>query len=128
MSHSPHSSTPHAARFRSRKLAFDRSWLVPFRLIAACSILWFPSKLRRLWSLNFMRSYFSFESKGDPLFFLTHRYYLSKTLTVAQRIDCAVAHYSFEGRTTARSITALSISRPADSRFGIEWSTVRVTN
>ncbi len=98
MSHSPHSSTPHAARFRSRKLAFDRSWLVPFRLIAACSILWFPSKLRRLWSLNFMRSYFSFESKGDPLFFLTHRYYLSKTLTVAQRIDCAVAHYSFEGQ------------------------------
>jgi uncharacterized protein VirK/YbjX len=45
-----------------------------------------------------MRSYFSFESKGDPLFFLTHRYYLSKTLTVAQRIDCAVAHYSFEGQ------------------------------
>lgn len=45
-----------------------------------------------------MRSYFSVEKRRDAFFFLTHRYYLSKTFTLAQRIDCAVAHYSFEGQ------------------------------
>lgn len=45
-----------------------------------------------------MRSYFLVENKRDTFFFLTHRYYLSRTFTLAQRIDCAVAHYSFEGQ------------------------------
>ena len=45
-----------------------------------------------------MRPYFSGQNKRDTLFFLTHDYYLSKAFTLAQRIDCAVAHYSFEGQ------------------------------
>ena len=89
-------------RFRSRNFEGDRaaqkSWLAPFRLIAACRILSFPLKLKHLWSLNFMRPYFSDENKRDTFFFLTHNYYLSRDLTLAQRIDCAVSHYSFEGQ------------------------------
>src|SRR5262249_43049469 len=74
------------------------SLLVLFRLIAAGRILRFPLKLRRLWSLNFMSPYFSLNNKRDTFFFLTHQYYLSKTFSLAQRIDCAIAHYSFEGQ------------------------------
>lgn len=98
----PKFSTGSARRFRSRKFAVDwearESWLVPLRVLAAFRILRFPLKLRRLRSLNFMRSYFSHKNKTDTFFFLTHRYYLSKAFNLAQRIDCAVAHYSFEGQ------------------------------
>lgn len=100
--HAPKLSTRSAGLFRLGKFALGReageSWLIPFRVIAACRILRFPSKLRRLWSLNFMRPYFSLKDKRDTFFFLTHKYYLSKAFTLAQRIDCAVAHYSFEGQ------------------------------
>jgi uncharacterized protein VirK/YbjX len=74
------------------------SWLAPFRLIAACRILVFPLKLKHLWSLNFMRPYFSNKKKRDTFFFLTHDYYLSRAFTSAQRVDCAINHYSFEGQ------------------------------
>jgi uncharacterized protein VirK/YbjX len=78
---------------RSRKL-----WLAPQRLLAACRILAFPSKLRQLWSMKFMGQYFRAQIKRDTFFFLTHKYYLSKYFTLAQRIDCAIAHYRFEGQ------------------------------
>ena len=98
-SHTPGSGSRRVRRFRSRRLALDSStrefWLGPLRLLAACRILAFPSTLRRLWSLNFMKPYFP-DGKRDPFFFLTHGFYLSKTLTLAQRIDCAIAHYGFE--------------------------------
>ncbi len=85
---------------RARRLPFDsetrESWLVPLRVIAACRILRFPLRLRRLWALNFMTPYFSLSKRRDRFYFLTHNYYLSKKFSVAQRIDCAVVHYSFE--------------------------------
>ena len=102
LSQTPKFSTGSAKRLRPGKFAFDwearDSLLVLFRLIAACRILRFPLKLRRLWSLNFMNQYFSLNNKRDTFFFLTHHYYLSKAFSLAQRIDCAVAHYSFEGQ------------------------------
>ena len=111
-------------RFRSRNFeggcAAQKSWLAPFRLIAACRLLSSPLKLKRLWSLDFMRPYFSDEKKRDTFFFLTHNYYLSRDLTLAQRIDCAVVIIALKGRTMEPSITALSISRRTDSRSGIE--------
>jgi uncharacterized protein VirK/YbjX len=88
-------------RFRTRQFESDsatRSWLAPFRLIAACRILAFPLKLKQLWSLNFMRSYFPNKNKRDTFFFLTHDHYLSRDFTLAQRVDCAINHYSFEGQ------------------------------
>jgi uncharacterized protein VirK/YbjX len=88
--------------FRKRKpqtdLATRASWLDPFRWIAACKILAFPLKLKHLRSLNFMRPYFPNKNKRDTFFFLTHDYYLSKAFTLAQRVDCAINHYSFEGQ------------------------------
>jgi uncharacterized protein VirK/YbjX len=53
--------------------------LIRFRPIAICMILG-SLKVKDLWSLIFMSAY------------------LSKYFTLAQRIDCAITHYSFEGR------------------------------
>lgn len=64
--------------------------------MAGSRILAFPSKLRQLWSLDFLRPYFCETHKRDTLFFLTHDYYLSRYFSLAQRIDCALAHYGFE--------------------------------
>jgi len=61
-------------------------------------ILLFPLKLKQLWSLNFMRSYFPNHSQRDTFFFLSHGHYLSRNFTLAQRVDCAINHYSFEGQ------------------------------
>jgi uncharacterized protein VirK/YbjX len=66
--------------------------------MAAFRVLSFPLKLKRLWSLNFMRPYFPAQKKPDTFFFLTHDYYLSRCFTLAQRIDCAITHYGFEGQ------------------------------
>lgn len=38
------------------------------------------------------------EGEGDPLFFLSHRHYLARGLTPAQRIRAAATHYQFETR------------------------------
>lgn len=89
------------ARFRTRKPETDlvtRSRLTLFRLIAALRVLQFPLKLKQLWSLNFMRSFFPNKSKPDTFFFLSHEHYLSRNLTLAQRVDCAINHYRFEGQ------------------------------
>jgi len=45
-----------------------------------------------------MRPYFPAQKKPDTFFFLTHDYYLSRCFTLAQRIDCAITHYCFEGQ------------------------------
>lgn len=43
-----------------------------------------------------MSPYFLSQEHKDRFFFLTHDYYLSRFFTLAQRIDCAIAHYRFE--------------------------------
>jgi uncharacterized protein len=69
------------------------------RLIAASRILCYPSRLWQLWHLKFMDPYFLSQKRKDRFFFLTHDYYLSRFFTLAQRIDCAIAHYRYEGQT-----------------------------
>jgi uncharacterized protein VirK/YbjX len=90
----------------ARRSQYDR--LAPIRLMAACRILLFPSKLKQLRSLNFMRPYFSHATKRDTFFFFTHDYYLSRYFTLAQRVDCAISHYTYEcqnyGPTYHRSV------------------------
>jgi uncharacterized protein VirK/YbjX len=75
-----------------------RVWLALKRLMASCRILAYPSKLKRLWNLKFMGQYFVAPRRRDRFFFLTHKYYLSRYFSLAQRIDCAICHYGYEGR------------------------------
>jgi uncharacterized protein VirK/YbjX len=48
--------------------------------------------------MKFMSQYFLTQNSRDTFFFLTHEYYLSRYFTLAQRIDCAILHYEFEGQ------------------------------
>ena len=67
-----------------------------YRFIAACRILRFPTKIKSLWLLKFMRTYFPRARGRDTFFFLTHEYYLSRYFTLGQRVDCAISHYRYE--------------------------------
>jgi uncharacterized protein len=62
---------------------------------AASRILLFPTQRRQIEGLAVMRKYCS---DHDPFFFLTHNFYLSQKLTLAQRIACAIEHYGYEER------------------------------
>lgn len=62
---------------------------------AASRILLFPTQSRQIQGLAVMRKYCS---DHDPFFFLTHNFYLSQKLTLAQRIACAIEHYDYEER------------------------------
>jgi uncharacterized protein len=90
-----------------RKLTpMRRVWLALIRLLASCRILAYPSKLRQLWKLGFMRQYFLSFNRKDRFFFLTHEFYLSRYFTLAQRIDCAIAHYRFEEQNSTPAYLA----------------------
>src|ERR1022692_2342973 len=98
-----------------------RLWLALIRLAASCRILAYPLKLRRLWNLGFMGEYFQSQDKKDRFFFLTHDYYLSRFFTLAQRIDCAIAHYSYEGQ----NCTPAYLRSVYHSEFGLTlWQQV----
>ncbi len=71
-------------------------WLAPARAVAVSRVLKFPSKFSQLWSLQLRDRYFRSLDRPDRLFFLSHEHYLSRYLTLAQRVDCAIAHYRFE--------------------------------
>jgi uncharacterized protein len=85
--------------YRSVKGLIPRRKPEAFRLmmgLRACRLLLFPSDLRRrVKALDFAGA---FCRPSDPLFFLTHKHYLSSRLTLAQRIECAVNHFEFEQR------------------------------
>jgi uncharacterized protein VirK/YbjX len=66
------------------------------RLLAASRALWFPDKLRRLQSIALLKPHVQPLIDSDRFFFFTHDYYLSKSLTLSQRFECALAHYGFE--------------------------------
>src|SRR6185369_13476315 len=72
--------------------------MAALRVVAALRLLLFPSKLKQLRALHFIERYCSYATTADPFFFLTHHYYLSRYLTLAQRIDCAITHYTHESR------------------------------
>jgi uncharacterized protein VirK/YbjX len=73
------------------------------RLLAASRVLGFPKKLQRLRSVPLLARKFRGHADADRFFFFTHGYYLSKSLTLSERFDCAIAHYSFESRSRAAS-------------------------
>jgi len=65
------------------------------RASAASRILLFPSQMKQLQELDFVKKY---SCEGDRFFFLTHKFYLSKKFTLAQRIQAAIDHYAYEER------------------------------
>ena len=73
-----------------------RQAFFPLRILAASSILLFPQLLLQYLKMNIWRKLKCGTRKHDPMYFLVHKYYLSKRLTVKERIQSAIEHHAYE--------------------------------
>ena len=76
--------------------ANKRQAFFPLRLLAASRILFFPRLLLRYLKINIWRKLKCGTREHDPMYFLVHKYYLSKRLTVKERIQSAIEHHAYE--------------------------------
>lgn len=56
---------------------------------------------RELLGLEIVDKYVGDTGKGEALFHLSHRHYLSTELSFRDRVDCALTHYRYEGQSYA---------------------------
>jgi uncharacterized protein VirK/YbjX len=75
------------------KALFEHHRSLPMFLGAATALM-FPLRHQRLLQLGIYRKYLT--RQQNVFFHLTHRYYLCKTFSRAQRVKAALTHYSFE--------------------------------
>ena len=66
-------------------------------LAGAARMTIFQKQHRELLQLEIFEKYIGVGMDADVLFHISHRHYLSRTFTQRQRIECALAHYRFEG-------------------------------
>jgi uncharacterized protein VirK/YbjX len=69
------------------------------RMVAALRVTFFPGLVRELRDADFMSECLRHTPARDTFFFLTHKYYLAKTLTLRQRTAAALFHSEHETRT-----------------------------
>jgi len=60
-------------------------------------VMIFYRRHRELLELEIFQKYIDVVQDADVLFHLSHRHYLSNTFTQRERLECALAHYRFEG-------------------------------
>lgn len=65
-------------------------------ILRSSRTLLFFKKHNDLCKLDIYRKYVAAIAKDDLFHHLSHRYYLSRNLTVLQRVQCALSHYRFE--------------------------------
>lgn len=73
-----------------------RQAFFPLRMLAASCILLFPRLLLKYLKINIWRKLKCATREHDPMYFLAHKYYLSKRLTVKERIQSAIEHHAYE--------------------------------
>jgi uncharacterized protein VirK/YbjX len=66
------------------------------RFLAALRIMLFPNTMRKFHSMELISKLHSRNQKHDPLYFLTHKYYISKQFTLQQRVQAAMDHHKYE--------------------------------
>lgn len=66
------------------------------RLFAAIRALRFRELVPRIERLGYFEDFFADPTEVDPFFFLTHKYYLARSLSVRQRVEAAIHHYESE--------------------------------
>jgi uncharacterized protein VirK/YbjX len=66
------------------------------RLLAASRVLLFPHGVLQFHSMEILKKLCSSTRTHDPLYFLTHNYYISKHFTLRQRVQAAIDHHQFE--------------------------------
>ena len=80
----------------SRLFEVKRQAFFLLRILAASRILFFPGLLLQYLKINIWRKLKCGTRKHDPMYFLVHKYYLSKRLTVKERIQSAIEHHAYE--------------------------------
>jgi uncharacterized protein VirK/YbjX len=68
------------------------------RVLAALRIVLFPGAMFKFKSLNILNKLRNPTNKCDPLYFLAHKYYLSKRITLRQRVRAAMDHHKYENQ------------------------------
>lgn len=71
-------------------------------VLAALRIMCFPIAILKLHSMKFLTKLYNPARTLDPLYFLSHRYYISKHLTLRQRMQVAMNHHEYEFKNYGR--------------------------
>jgi uncharacterized protein VirK/YbjX len=72
------------------------------RCLAAARILLFPKTIAQFKSMNLVEKLNHPTRKLDPLYFIVHKYYVSKQLSLRQRVDVAMEHHKYESQVYNR--------------------------
>jgi uncharacterized protein VirK/YbjX len=66
------------------------------RVLAALRIIYFPTTSGQFESMGLLTKLRNPKRKHDPLYFLAHKYYISKQFTLRQRVHAAMTHHKYE--------------------------------
>jgi uncharacterized protein VirK/YbjX len=84
----------------NEELAKGDSVLTPLRaflrLLAASRIMFFPDVTLKYKHLNVLEKLFNPIRMWDPLYFAVHKFYLCRSLTFKERLQCAMHHHEYE--------------------------------
>jgi uncharacterized protein VirK/YbjX len=67
-----------------------------FRVLAALRIVLFPNMMFKFHSMELTLKLYNPVRKHDPLYFLSHNYYISKHFSLRQRVQAATDHHRYE--------------------------------
>jgi uncharacterized protein VirK/YbjX len=86
----------HLARLFVREQAAEGYVNAALMLAGATRAVLFHRQHRQLLRLEIVDKYITDVDDSDALFHLSHRHYLSKSFDKGKRVECALAHYSYE--------------------------------
>jgi uncharacterized protein VirK/YbjX/integral membrane sensor domain MASE1 len=77
-------------------VAEGTTFLTSCRVIAALRIVLFPNTMFKLYSMEITSKLRNPLRRHDPLYFLAHKYYISRQFSLRQRVEVAMDHHKYE--------------------------------
>ena len=74
----------------------DALRVASIRALRSLKLLCYPAQLKRVLANKTYRQHLNMLNEHDPIFFLSHRAYLARRLSTAQRINSVINHYEYE--------------------------------
>jgi uncharacterized protein VirK/YbjX len=78
------------------ELAAGTPYSTILTLLAALRVLLFPGGMLQFHSMEILKKLRNPARAHDPLYFITHKYYISKYFSLLQRVQSAMTHHKFE--------------------------------
>jgi hypothetical protein len=91
---------------KALRMVYRQGDLSMLRLFAALRILFFPKAIYKVHSLGLMTKLSNPARKLEPLYFLSHKHYISRYLTLRQRVQIAIDHHEYEFKNYNREYAA----------------------